>query len=316
MKAIWQQNTPYSQFLISVGVILLSAVLFTVISMVAGTAIYGLRMSEMEAILGQKDSPQALSIFRLIQTLSAIGTFVIPPFVIAYLFSERPMEYLGLTKRSKALTYVLIFVCMITITPLINFLGEVNSHMHLPGFLKNVEDWMRAAEDQAGKLTELFLKMDTPSDLIINMFMIALIPAIGEELVFRGVVQRIFTTWSKNIHVGIWVAAFLFSAMHMQFYGFIPRFLLGAILGYLFAWSGNLWLPITAHFVNNAGAVIFTYLYQHGKTTIDPDAIGAQSDFGSVAMSLALGAALLYVIWKRECNVSSKQNYSVEETFK
>ncbi|MBK8365122.1 MAG: CPBP family intramembrane metalloprotease [Bacteroidetes bacterium] len=97
---------------------------------------------------------------------------------------------------------------------------------------------------------------------------------------------------------------------------FHPRFLLGGILGYLFVWSGNIWLPITAHFVNNAGAVIFTYLYQHGKTSIDPDAIGAQSDFGSVAMSIALGAALLYVIWKRESHNPPKQNYSVEETFK
>lgn len=316
MKAIWQQNTPYSQFLITVGVILLSAVTFTVISMVAGTAIYGLRMTEVEGILADRSSPQALSIFRLIQTLSAIGTFVIPPFVIAYLFSERPMEYLGLTKRSKAATYFLIAICMITITPLINFLGEVNSQMHLPGFLKSVEDWMKSAEAQAADLTQMFLKMDTPSDMIINLFMIALIPAIGEELVFRGVVQRIFSTWSKNVHVGVWVAAFLFSAMHMQFYGFIPRMMLGGILGYLFVWSGNLWLPIAAHFVNNAGAVIFTYLYQHGQTKIDPDAIGAQSDFGSVAMSIALGAALLYVIWKRESHNPPKQNYSVEETFK
>ena len=316
MKAIWQQNTPYSQFLVSVGIILLSAVLFTVIGMVAGTAIYGLTMTELQSILGQNNTPQALSIFRLIQTIFAFGAFVVPPFVIAYLFSEKPLEYLGLTKRSKAATYFLIAICMITITPLINFLGEVNSQMHLPGFLKGVEEWMRAAEDEAGKLTKMFLKMDTPADLIINLIMIALIPAIGEELVFRGVVQRIFTTWSKNIHLSVWVAAFLFSAMHAQFYGFIPRFLLGGILGYLFVWSGNIWLPITAHFVNNAGAVIFTYLYQHGKTTIDPDAIGAESDFGSVAMSIALGAALLYVIWKRESGKPSKENYSVEETFR
>lgn len=316
MKAIWQKNTPYSQFLISVGVILLSAVLFTVISMVVGTAVYGLRMSELEGILGNMNDPDALPIFKMIQTLSAIGTFVIPPFVIAYLFSMRPMEYLSLDKSSKAPTYVLIVAAVLVITPLINFLGEVNSHMHLPGFLKSVEDWMKASEEKMALLTEMFLKMDNTTDLIINLFMIALIPAIGEELLFRGVVQRIFGTWSKNVHIGVWTAAFLFSAMHMQFYGFIPRFLLGGLLGYLLVWSGNLWLPITAHFVNNAGAVIFAYLFQHGHIAMDPDKIGVESDFGSVAISLALGVILFWLIWKRESTNSPKENYSVEETFK
>ncbi len=284
--------------------------------MVAGTAVYGLRMTELESILGNMDDPKALPIFRMIQTLSAIGTFVIPPFVIAYLFSERPLGYLSLDRSSKLPTYIMIITAMIVITPLINFLGELNSHMHLPGFLKSVEDWMRASEDKAAELTKMFLKMDTMSDLFINLLMIALIPAIGEELVFRGVVQKIFGKWSKNEHVGIWVAAFLFSAMHMQFYGFIPRFLLGGILGYLLVWSGNLWLPITAHFVNNAGAVIFTYLFQHGHIATDPDKIGAESDFGSVALSIVLGAALFYVIRKRESSDTTKENYSIEETFR
>ncbi len=316
MKAIWQKNTPYSQFLISVGVILLSAVLFTVISMVVGTAVYGLRMSELEGILGNMNDPAALPIFKMVQTVFAIGAFVIPPFVIAYLFSMRPMEYLSLDKSSKAVTYVLIVALVLVITPLINFLGELNSHMHLPGFLKNVEEWMKASEEKAAVLTELFLKMDNTTDLIINLFMIALIPAIGEELLFRGIVQRIFGTWSKNVHIGVWTAAFLFSAMHMQFYGFIPRFLLGGLLGYLLVWSGNLWLPITAHFVNNAGAVIFAYLFQHGHIAVDPDKIGVESDFGSVAISLALGVILFWLIWKRESTNSPKENYSVEETFK
>lgn len=300
IKSIWSKNTPYSQFLISVGVILLSAVAFTLISMVVGTAFYGLRMSELQTVLNDPNSEQSLPIFRMIQTFSAIGTFLVPPFVIAYLFSMQPMEYLSLDRRSHATTYLLIAVAMITITPLINFLGEVNSHMHLPGFLKSVEDWMKDSEERAAVLTKLFLKMDTPIDLIFNLVMIGLLPAIGEELVFRGVVQKIFSYWSKNAHVGVWVAAFLFSAMHMQFYGFIPRFLLGGILGYLLVWSGNLWLPITAHFINNAGAVIFTYLFQHGIISMDPDKIGAESDFGSVVVSLLLGVGLLWMIYKRE----------------
>ena len=96
--------------------------------------------------------------------------------------------------------------------------------------------------------------------LFINLLMIAIIPAIGEEFFFRGLLQRIFSNWVRNTHWGIIISAFLFSAIHMQFYGFFPRFLLGAMFGYLFVWSGSLWLPVLAHFINNSLAVIAYYL--------------------------------------------------------
>ena len=134
---------------------------------------------------------------------------------------------------------------------------------------------MKASEEQAAALTEAFLKMSTPGELIFNLFMIALIPAIGEELLFRGIVQNIFSRWLKNNHAAVWFTAILFSAMHMQFYGFIPRLMLGAMLGYLLVWSGNLWWPIIAHFVNNAAAVIFSYLFQNKFIDLDPDTIGS-----------------------------------------
>ncbi len=313
MKAIWEKNTPYSQFLITVGVILLLAVAFTVVSMVVATATFGLSMTELTVVLNDMDSPLALPILRMIQTFSAIGTFILPPFVIAYLFSEKPTEYLGIDRKPTAITAIYLVLAMIIITPAINYLGEMNAHLHLPGFLKSVEDWMRESEDKAAVLTKKFLEMSTTKDLIFNLFMIGLLPAIGEELVFRGVVQKIFSRWSKNVHVGIWTAAFLFSAMHMQFYGFVPRLMLGGLLGYLYVWSGSLWLPILAHFVNNAGAVIFTYLYQHNLISTDPDKIGVESDFKSVLVSLVLGAALLWIIYKRESNIPKEENYSITE---
>ncbi len=315
MKAIWEKNTPYSQFLITVGVILLLAVAFTVVSMVVATAAFGLSMTELTVVLNDMNSPLALPILRMIQTFSAIGTFILPPFVIAYLFSERPIHYLGLDSKPKAITAIYVLVAMIVITPLINYLGEMNAHLHLPGFLKSVEDWMRESEDKAAMLTKKFLEMSTTKDLVFNLFMIGLLPAVGEELVFRGVVQKIFSRWSKNVHVGIWTAAFLFSAMHMQFYGFVPRLMLGGLLGYLYVWSGSLWLPILAHFVNNAGAVLMTYLFQNGDLGVDPDKIGVESDFGSVAISLVFGILLLWLVYKKESNRVLEENYSVTENF-
>nr|WP_256471379.1 CPBP family intramembrane glutamic endopeptidase [Solitalea agri] len=105
--------------------------------------------------------------------------------------------------------------------------------------------------------------MDNLNQLWLNLFMMAVLPAIGEELLFRGVAQRLFIDTFKNANAGIWVAAIVFSALHFQFYGFLPRMLLGVLFGYLFYWSGNIWLAVFAHFVNNATVVVFSYLFQH-----------------------------------------------------
>ncbi len=142
--------------------------------------------------------------------------------------------------------------------------------------------------------------------------MIALLPAIGEELVFRGVVQKIFRQWSRNAHVAIWTTAVLFSAMHMQFYGFIPRMLLGAMLGYMLEWSGSLWLPMLAHFINNAGAVLLTYLFQHNLSTINPDEVGTGSDFRGVGVSLVLTVLMFLMLYRRE--LASRQSAEVSKT--
>lgn len=300
-KAIWANNSPYSKFLISVGIILLCAVFSTLVSTLLSSAIYQVNFAELQTLLNNLEDPRAIAILKLVQTISAIGTFVVPPFLIAYLIDPEPLTFLGVNKVANIRSIVMVVLVVMAAVPVINLLGELNSSMHLPGFLKAVEDWMRDSEDRAAGLTKAFLEMPDATTMLFNLFMVALIPAIGEELLFRGIVQRIFSSWSKNIHVGVWMAAFLFSAMHMQFYGFIPRLLLGAMLGYLFVWSGSLWLSITAHFVNNAAAIIFTFLFQHRVSSIDVDTVGTkEGDVLSVLISLALTISLLYVIYKSE----------------
>ncbi|HNP49358.1 MAG TPA: CPBP family intramembrane metalloprotease [Bacteroidia bacterium] len=300
-KAIWANNSPYSKFLISVGIILLCAVFSTLVSTLLSSAIYQVNFAELQTLLNNLEDPRAIAILKLVQTISAIGTFVVPPFLIAYLIDPEPLTFLGVNKMANLRSIVMVVLVVMAAVPVINLLGELNSSMHLPGFLKAVEDWMRDSEDRAAGLTKAFLEMPDATTMLFNLFMVALIPAIGEELLFRGIVQRIFSSWSKNIHVGVWMAAFLFSAMHMQFYGFIPRLLLGAMLGYLFVWSGSLWLSITAHFVNNAAAIIFTFLFQHRVSSIDVDTVGTkEGDVLSVLISLALTISLLYMIYKSE----------------
>ena len=137
-------------------------------------------------------------------------------------------------------------------------------------------------------------------DLVINLGLIALIPAVGEELLFRGIIQRLFYKWSGDVHIGVWIAAILFSALHGQFFGFLPRMMLGAVLGYLLVWSGSLWLPIFVHMVNNGGAVIVAYLINRGSVPQDVETIGAKGQATSVFVSIVLTGVLLFLIYRRE----------------
>jgi hypothetical protein len=135
--------------------------------------------------------------------------------------------------------------------------------------------------------------------------MIAFLPAIGEELLFRGVIQRIFTSWTRNQHWGIWISAILFSALHMQFYGFIPRVFLGVLFGYLLVWSGSIWLPIIAHFINNAVAVVAMYLIDKGLLSQEIEEIGTTSDsYYMAAVSLLLIVVFMLMIKRQNSEVN------------
>ena len=160
---------------------------------------------------------------------------------------------------------------------------------------------MKDSEGKAEHLTDSFLKMETPGDMVFNVILIGLIPAIGEELFFRGVLQRIFGELFKNKHWSVWITAVIFSAVHLQFFGFVPRLLLGAMLGYLFLWSGSLWLPIIAHFVNNATAVILAYTYNSEIFSFNPNTIGSNDEsMLPVLISTVLVAFLMLIIYYKE----------------
>lgn len=174
---------------------------------------------------------------------------------------------------------------------------EWNANAHFPEFLKGFEDWARAKEDYAAEITKFLTHFDSIGEVIVAMMVIAVLPAIGEELVFRGLIQNELMRASRNIHVSIWVAAFLFSAIHMQFFGFVPRILLGALFGYLYYWSGSLVISMLAHFINNGFAVIGLYLYQQGKLNFDVGGNEA-APWPAILSSAVLTIALLYYFRK------------------
>jgi membrane protease YdiL (CAAX protease family) len=166
----------------------------------------------------------------------------------------------------------------VLILPVLNLLSLWNQQMKLPGFLSGIEDWMKRTEEQAGDLTEAFLTVNTFPGYLVNLLMVVLIPAFGEEFFFRGVLQKVFQRWLRNPHVAIILVGVIFSAFHLQFFGFLPRLVLGILFGYLFYWSGNIWYPVIAHFINNFLPVSLTYFFRDQFDPADLEQVGTGPD--------------------------------------
>ena len=244
IKGIYATRPAVIQLLILLLFLLAGAVLSSIISTGLLLATHGL----------QADITQDANLMRLIQFISAICTFLLPSIAMAWTCSDNPRHYLSVKKITDGRIWILTLVCMFLFSPVINLLGLLNKQMELPAFMAPIEEWMRAQETLAEQLTTILLSSDSVWVILANLIVIAVTAGITEEFLFRGALQRVIGT--SNPHTIIWVAAILFSAFHLQFYGFLPRMILGAYFGYLLYWSKSIWIPVFAHFVNNAFAVI------------------------------------------------------------
>ena len=277
-KGMYKQNGVFSNLLLLLG----TAVFFAVMAIVIWKIIFGANPTEINSV-------------RWLQFAQAIGLFIVPPLVLAYLWSDKPIGYLCLDKRPGLESAFFVILFMVLVIPFVNLLGEWNQQLRLPSAFVAIEAQMKASEAEIALLTKKLLDVHSLKGLFGNVFLIAFIPAFGEELFFRGALQRIFQN-KKNAIMAIWLTAFIFSAIHFQFYGFVPRFLLGAFFGYLLVWSGNLWLPVLAHFTNNAVAIVFYYLKHNGFQVFDIDTLGTGNTFwvGCLSGLLALTMIILF----------------------
>jgi len=186
---------------------------------------------------------------------------------------------------------------MILALPFINFTAEINQALVLPDSLSWLEQMMRDSEQNAERITKIFLNIDSVGALLINILMMALIPAIGEELMFRGLIQKSLSK-KMNIHIAIFISAFIFSFIHFQFFGFLPRFLMGLFFGYVYYWSGNLWLTIFAHFVNNGSAVLLAYIYGVEGIATDTSTFSEGDNYSMYLISsIIITSGLVYSIY-------------------
>ena len=246
-------------------------------------------------------SVEAIKWSQLIQT-SAV--FLLPPLCMAYLWSRKPLEWLQLNRlrHHSGSAWLWAVVIMLVALPANNLLGWLNQQMSMPAFLAPVETWMRAAEDAAMALTQQMLAANTLGVLIVNLLLMAVLPALSEELTFRGVLQQLMTSKRRSgndvvPHVAIWVTAICFSAIHLQFYGFLPRLLMGALFGYALVWTGSLWVPMLMHLTNNAMVVLLYYATQRLGWDMEMiDAIGTNDTLWLGVVSIVLTIVGIYAL--------------------
>ena len=287
---------PVVKLIFDVIIVILSGLVFFAVG-IFFVALFNLY--SVTDFISVSSSSQDMTMFKELQMIYSVSFFLLPPFVIAFLYQKNIFDFFGLRRSPQVSSLLLVPVLIVVLLPFINWTMLINSSMHFPQSLQGLEEFMRNLEEKAKVLTQLMLYSPSVNQLILNLIIIALLPALGEELFFRGILQKHLIEWLKNDFWGILTTAFIFSAFHMQFLSFLPRFILGIVLGYLFVSSKSLWLNIVAHFTNNALAVVSFFVL--AKKGISPDALDTWGISAiSVSFSLIMGLVLFLYIIKKE----------------
>jgi len=294
-----REKPAYIKLIYFIIIIFCSLLLVNIFGMVLAVPFFG--KSFIESLTGIYDynDPGVICKLKYIQIINEFAMFIVPVLLFALLAGKSMRDYLKLDRSINFVQLLIGASVIIASLPLINWLSKINESMSLPDQLAGIEKWMRNAENDADALSNAFMSTTTFWGLLINILMIAILPAIGEEFFFRGVLQRLFSEWFKNAHIAIFLTAFIFSAFHLQFYGFLPRFMLGLFLGYLFYWSGTLWLPIIIHFINNGIAVVVAFLAAKGAINVNFETFGSSDNIYVNLCSTLFVAGLVFILYRK-----------------
>jgi len=299
-QAILGNLTPSGRLVFALALTFSCFIIVFFAALLLAMLLWHMNLTGIMAVLSQTDNPKALPLLEYFQVTQSFGLFIIPPIMLGYLFERNSWSYLHAGSTGKVALYIIVFILMFVCLPFINWLVDINAMMKLPAFLEGIENWMKSAEEQAGKLTDTFLSGKSFPNFLFNIFMIGILPAVGEEFMFRGLLQKLLRDWFKNIHIAIFITGFLFGVMHLQFYGLLPRMILGVIFGYLFYWSGTIWVPVFAHFVNNSGAIIISYLANLGIISQKYQDFGSTHNVLLILLSLLMSFACLLMVYRRK----------------
>lgn len=286
-------------FFFKVGVLILLIAVFFILSNLVGL-LGALPFFGLDILTGYSDgfnfdNPQSVAFLKYLQVISQLGVFILPAYFYAWFYNRKPIKTLELNRFTSFFTLLVSVLIIFTCIPLVNYLVQWNEQMTMPDFLRGVENWMREMEDETARMTNAFLGVETIGGLLVNLVIIGVFAAIGEEMLFRGVVLKMFREY-LNVHLAVVLSAMLFSAFHGQFYGFLPRALLGVLFGYVFIWSGTLWVPIILHFLFNSVSVVVAWFYNTGRISTDYSEFGESSETWVILVSALFSILLLFTL--------------------
>lgn len=248
------------------------------------------------------DYPQYKIHYTLMQGIVSTFMFVIAPWLFLKLVAKKKLSSLNRAGTKFSLLGIgLVIITMVASTPFMSYLYQVNREL-------NFGEWAKDMATNVERVSNFITDFDSTPHFILGIVIMAMLPAIGEELTFRGVLQNLIFKGSKNIDTSVWAAAILFSAIHMQFDGFFVRMLLAVSFGYIYYWTGSLWYPIFGHFLNNTLALVAIYLAKKNIIEQDPETFGSMGLFAAL-ISLAVTIGLHYVIFRSRSKFQKELNH-------
>jgi uncharacterized protein len=264
------EKTPLFELLLFMVIVFVGGALFFSLTVIAGKFIFDIDPNSFN-IPDASAGPKETAFIKYTLVMQQISLFIIPALLLMPIINPPSKQRFPDFKSPAFNEIILVILLAFCIFPITSFTGQLNSQINFPEWLSGVEKWMVDKEESAEKVIRIVTSPDNFTSFLGNILIIAVLPALGEELIFRGVLQKILTRLLKSGNASVWITAIIFSSLHLQFFGFLPRFILGLVFGYLFLWSGTLWLPVLAHFVNNAVSVAADFFRSGNPTDALPD---------------------------------------------
>jgi len=268
-----QEKSVGYRFAMLLLLMIAGAMLGYIIALVSIPLVFQIPFSALMDVLNMDSGLEITpAVLKYVQLILATFVFIVPANAYSHLFSDNTFVFFEFKKPNLVFLFFAALLWLFTL-PIISFLADINNKIAFPTSFAGLENSFRLAEARAENATRFLLNITSLSGLMVNLLVIAVVAAIAEELIFRGIIQKLLFEQSKNIHLAIWLTALVFSLFHLQFFAIIPRIVLGAALGYTFYWSKSIWVPIFFHFINNASIVLASYLYQKKLIATDPNEI-------------------------------------------
>ena len=279
------------QVLILAFALLLGAIVFSLMGSLSAYLFLGVDVFNSDFDINLLPEETQIRIFRIIQPFNTLGTFLFPALVM-WFFSRNTISSSFSSNRIMYSSIIGSSLLIIVVKPIVSLLFILNKSIDF-SVLGSIGKSLIEASDLLSEKMALVTRSSTIEELVLNMVVIALIPAIAEEFFFRGTIQKMVLKGTKNYHISVWFTAVFFGLIHLNIQAMIPLIFLGGILGYIYHYTQNIWMSILAHFINNASLLLFIYNYGFEITKSEETNISTSA----LVFSLVMTAALLFFLY-------------------